>query len=100
MVPMFGVKRGTISPNNADKSREVIEMLKGDLKIKIPSLFVRAGLDNFICNKTIEEKFDRIPQEADKTMMTLDEASHQLMEDKEQVLFLTREICNWFDLRL
>lgn len=63
-------------------------------------MVVRAGLDGFICNKEIEGNFDQLPDTVDKTMLTLDEAQHQLMDDKEHALFLTREICNWLDLRI
>lgn len=49
--------------------------------VDIPSLTVRGGLDEVISNQVIEKWFDGLDDSIDKTMITLDDAQHDILGD-------------------
>ena len=67
--------------------------------IKIPTMFIRAGADSLVSNDKIEEFYNSLPEDADKVMLTFDEADHLILLDQEFLSMLFGDVTHWLDLR-
>merc|ERR1712086_744337 len=63
-----------------------------------PSLVIRAGNDDLVDNKAIQDFFRTIPV-TDKQMMTYDEVNHSIFQDGEYLPLIVRDIVSWMDAR-
>lgn len=59
---------------------------------------IRAGNDDLVDNKAIQDFFQTIPV-TDKQMMTYDEVNHSIFQDGEYLPLIVRDIVSWMDAR-
>lgn len=68
-------------------------------KVSMPTFVVRGGLDKVVCNDKIEQFYESMPADADKLMLTMDEADHNILLDQEHCGMMLNDVMNWLDLR-
>lgn len=68
-------------------------------KVQIPTFLIRGGHDRVVSNAKIEQFYDTMPADADKIMLTMDEADHSILLDMEHCQMMLNDVLNWLDLR-
>ena len=69
-----------VSPHNILENEKAMSTIKSEHifnRVVVPTLVLKCGLDNVVCNQTINEFFREIPNR-DKMMITYDDVDHSL----------------------
>jgi len=90
-----------VTPHNLVQNDAMMQRLASERiaeRTTTPSLLIRAGGDDLVDNKAIQDFFRTIPV-TDKQMMTYDEVNHSIFQDGEYLPLVVRDIVSWMDAR-